>query len=159
MSVLKGKAYWASITSPNTTFDSDGVWTIDVGNLDAKNKKIPEADGLNVKNKSDDRGDFVTIKRKVRRKDGNMNKSPEIVDAQKRTMMGTLIGNGSDVNVLYSKYDWEYAGKSGVSADLRAVQVTNLIPYNVDADADNAFDVVPDGFVSNEADEGVKFAS
>ena len=73
--------------------------------------------------------------------------------------MGTLIGNGSEVNVLYSTYDWEYAGKSGVSADLRAVQVTNLIPYNADADADNAFDVVPDGFVSNEADEGVKFAS
>ena len=68
MSVLKGKAYWASITSPNTTFDSDGVWTIDVGNLDEKNKKIAQADGLNVKNKSDDRGDFVTIKRKVRRK-------------------------------------------------------------------------------------------
>ena len=158
MSVLKGKAYWASITSPNTTFDSDGVWTVDVGNLDEKNKKIAQADGLNVKNKSDDRGDFVTIKRKVRRKDGNMNKAPEIVDAQKRTMMGTLIGNGSDVNVLYSKYDWVYAGKSGVSADLRAVQVTNLIPYNADADADNAFDVVPDGFVSNDETDA-RFAS
>ena len=66
MSVLKGNAYWASITSPNTTFDSDGVWTIDVGNLDAKNKKMAQEDGLNVKNKGDDRGDFVTIKRKVK---------------------------------------------------------------------------------------------
>jgi hypothetical protein len=45
-----------------------------------------------------------------------------------------------------------------VSADLRAVQVTNLIPYNADADADNAFDVVPDGFVSNE-DTDARFAS
>jgi len=101
---------------------------------------------------------LLLSKRKVRRKDGNMNKAPEIVDAQKRTMMGTLIGNGSDVNVLYSKYDWEYAGKSGVSADLRAVQVTNLIPYNADADADNAFDVVPDGFVSNDETDA-RFAS
>ena len=141
MSVLKGNAYWASITSPNTTFDSDGVWTIDVGNLDAKNKKMAQEDGLNVKNKR-----------------GDLNKAPEVVDAQKRAMINTLIGNGSEVNVLYSTYDWEFGGKSGVSADLRAVQVTNLIPYNADADADNAFDVVPDGFVSNE-DTDARFAS
>ena len=92
MSVLKGNAYWASITSPNTTFDSDGVWTIDVGNLDTKNKKMAQEDGLNVKNKGDDRGDFVTIKRKVKNKRGDLNKAPEVVDAQKRAMINTLIG-------------------------------------------------------------------
>ena len=159
MSVVKGNAYWASITSPNTTFDSDGVWSIDVGNLDKKNIEIAKADGLDIKNKGDDRGDFVTVKRKFRRKDGNMNKAPEVVDAQKRNMIGTLIGNGSGVNVLYSTYEWEFKGRSGTSADLRAVQVTNLIPYNVDADADEAFEVVPDGFVSKESDEEVSFAS
>ena len=46
-------------------FDSDGV-VIDVGNLDAKNKKMAQEDGLNVKNKGDDRGDFVTIKEKLK---------------------------------------------------------------------------------------------
>ena len=159
MSVIKGSAYWASIVSPNTTFDSDGVWSVDVGNLDKKNIEIAKNDGLEIKNKGDDRGDFVTVKRKVRRKDGNMNKAPEVKDAQKRTMINTLIGNGSEVNVLYSTYEWEFKGRSGVSADLRAIQVTNLVPYNTDADADEAFEVVPDGFVSNEADEEVAFAS
>ena len=159
MSVLKGNAYWASIVSPNTTFDSDGVWSIDVSNLDEKNINQAKADGLDVKNKGDDRGSFVTIKRKVRRKDGNMNKQPEVKDAQKRTMINTLIGNGSEVNVLYSTYEWEFKGRSGVSADLRAVQVTNLIPYNVDADADEAFEVVPDGFVTEDSDEELTFAS
>ena len=159
MSVIKGSAYWASIVSPNTTFDSDGVWSIDVGNLDKKNIEVAKNDGLEIKNKGDDRGDFVTVKRKVRRKDGGMNKAPEVKDAQKRTMINTLIGNGSEVNVLYSTYEWEFKGRSGVSADLRAIQVTNLVPYNVDADADEAFEVVPDGFVSNEADEEVSFAS
>ena len=159
MSVLKGNAYWASIVSPNTTFDSDGVWSIDVGNLDKKNTDVAKADGLSVKNKGDDRGDFVTVKRKVRRKDGNMNKAPEVVDAGKRNMSGTLIGNGSEVNVLYSTYDWEFKGRSGTSADLRAVQVTNLVPYNVDADADEAFEVVPDGFVTEDSDEELSFAS
>ena len=159
MSVIKGNAYWASVTSPNTTFDSDGVWSIDVGNLDKKNADIAKADGLSIKNKNDDRGDFVTVKRKVRRKDGNMNKPPEVVDAGKRNMSGTLIGNGSEVNVLYTTYEWEFKGRSGVSADLRAVQVTNLVPYNTDADAEEAFEVVPDGFVSNESDEELSFAS
>ena len=40
MSVISGTAYWASIISPNTTFDSDGTWSIDVGNLDADNKAL-----------------------------------------------------------------------------------------------------------------------
>ena len=159
MSVLKGNAYWASIVSPNTTFDSDGVWSIDVSNLDEKNINQAKADGLDVKNKGDDRGSFVTIKRKVRRKDGNMNKQPEVVDAAKRNIANTMIGNGSEVNVLYSTYEWEFKGRSGVSADLRAVQVTNLVPYNVDADADEAFEVVPDGFVTEDSDEELTFAS
>ena len=143
MSVIQGKAYWASIVNPNTTFDSDGVYSIDVS-LDAKNKKIAETDGLTIKNKGDDRGDFVSIKRNVRRK-----------NSQKRNMKDTLIGNGSEVSVLYSTYQWEFKGRSGTNADLRAVQVTNLIPYQ--NDMEDAFDVVPDGFVAKE-DSEVSFA-
>jgi hypothetical protein len=135
------------------------VWSVDVGNLDKKNLGIAKDDGIEIKNKGDDREDFVTIKRRVRRKDGGMNKAPEVKDAQKRTMINTLIGNGSEVNVLYSTYEWEFKGRSGVSADLRAIQVTNLVPYNTDADADEAFEVVPDGFVSDESNEEVSFAS
>jgi hypothetical protein len=40
---------------------------------------------------------------------------------------------------------------------LRAVQVTNLIPYNTEAD--EAFDIVDGGFVSSEGDEDIPFAS
>ena len=155
MSVIQGKAYWASLVNPNTTFDSDGTWSIDVS-LDEKNKKIAEADGLTIKNKNDDRGDFVSIKRNVKRKDGNLNTAPEVLDAQKRTMMSTLVGNGSKVNVLYSTYEWKFKGRAGVSADLKKVQVVDLVPYQ--GDADDAFDVVPDGY-SAEADEKIPFAS
>ena len=159
MSVLKGTAHWASIVSPNTTFDSDGVWSVDVGNLDEKNVNVAKESGLAIKNKGDDRNNFVTVKRKVRRKDGNMNKRPEVVDASKKNIADTLIGNGSEVNVLYSTYEWEFKGRSGVAADLRAIQVTNLIPYNMNADADEAFEVVPDGFVTEDSDEELSFAS
>ena len=58
----------------------------------------------------------------------------------------TLVGNGSDVNVLFKTYEWEYAGKSGIGADLQAVQVVNLIPYGDSED----FDVVPSGFNAAE---------
>jgi|TARA_Y100000310_G_scaffold79311_1_gene76030 hypothetical protein len=157
MPVITGTAYWAAITNPNTTFDSDGIWSIDVANLDKKNLEIVKKDGLAIKNKGDDRGDFVTVKRRVRRKDGSLNRAPDLVDGQKRTMTNTLIGNGSKVNVHYTTYEWEFKGRAGVSADLRAVQVVELIPYNTEAD--EAFDVVDGAFVSDEGDEDIPFAS
>ena len=51
MSVISGIAYWSAITNPNTTFDSDGVWSVDVANLDKKNLETVKKDGLTVKNK------------------------------------------------------------------------------------------------------------
>jgi hypothetical protein len=153
--VISGKAYWASIATPNTTFDPDGVWTIDVGNLDKAAIDQLKNDGLTVKNKGDDRGDFVTIKRKVRRKDGQMNRTPDLVDAKKRQMSNTMIGNGSDVNVLYSTYDWEFKGRKGTSADLKSIQVTNLIPYSSGIEED--FDEV-DGYASDSANPSEAFA-
>ena len=149
--VISGTAYWASVISPNTKFDADGVWTIDVGNLDDLNKKKAQKDGLTVKNKGDEKEDFVTIKRKVRNNKGNLNRQPNVVDATKRLITETMIGNGAKVNVLYEPFEWNFGGKTGVSADLRAVQVTELVPYTTEED--DAFDVVPDGFTSDEAED------
>lgn len=153
--VITGKAYWASIATPNTTFDPDGIWTVDVGNLDKDSIDQLKNDGLTVKNKGDDRGDFVTIKRKVRRKDGQMNRTPDLVDAKKRQMTNTMIGNGSDVNVLYSTYDWEFKGRKGTSADLKSIQVTNLIPFS--SGDEESFDEV-DGYASESANPSEAFA-
>ena len=149
--VISGTAYWASVISPNTKFDADGVWTIDVGNLDDLNKKKAQKDGLTVKNKGDEKEDFVTFKRKVRNAKGSLNRQPNVVDANKRLITETMIGNGSKVNVLYEPFEWNFGGKTGVSADLRAVQVTELVPYSTEED--DAFDVVPDGFTSDEAED------
>ena len=149
--VISGTAYWASVITPNTKFDADGVWTIDVGNLDDLNKKKAQKDGLTVKNKGDEKEDFVTIERKVRNAKGSLNRQPNVVDANKRLITETMIGNGSKVNVLYEPFEWNFGGKTGVSADLRAVQVTELEPYSTEED--DAFDVVPDGFTSDEAED------
>ena len=149
--VISGTAYWASVITPNTKFDADGVWTIDVGNLDDLNKKKAQKDGLTIKNKGDEKEDFVTFKRKVRNAKGSLNRQPNVVDANKRLITDTMIGNGSKVNVLYEPFEWNFGGKTGVSADLRAVQVTELVPYSTEED--DAFDVVPDGFTSDEAED------
>lgn len=143
MPVLNGKAYWASVSNPNTTFEP--VWTIDLS-VDENNKKKAIDSGMAVKNKDDERGDFVTIKRKVTSKNGNQNNPPSLKDSQKRDIKGTLIGNGSDVNVLYKTYEWSYAGKKGIGADLQAVQVVNLVEYEEGED----FDVVPDAYQSGD---------
>ena len=153
--VISGKAYWASIATPNTTFAVDGVWTVDVGNLDKTSIDQLKTDGLTVKNKGDDRGDFVTIKRKVRRKDGQMNRTPDLVDAKKRQMTNTMIGNGSDINVLYSTYDWEFKGRQGTSADLKSIQVTNLIPFS--SGTEEEFEEV-EGYADDTANPSEAFA-
>ena len=154
--VISGTAYWASVITPNTKFDADGVWTIDVGNLDDLNKKKAQKDGLTVKNKGDEKDDFVTIKRKVRNAKGNLNRQPNVVDANKTLITETMVGNGSKVNVLYEPFEWNFGGKTGVSADLRAVQVTELVPYTTEED--DAFDVIPAGFTSDEA-EAIPFSA
>ena len=72
------------------------------------------------------------------------NDAASLKDSEKRDIKGTLVGNGSDVNVLYKTYEWNYAGKNGIGADLQAVQVINLVEYSEGED----FDVVPDGYKS-----------
>jgi hypothetical protein len=150
MTVITGKCKWASISAPNTTYEP--AWQIDVS-LDDENLKKVKADGLSIKNKGDDRGNFVTIKRKVEGKKGP-NKAPELVDSQRTPMFNTLIGNGSLVNVLYRPYEWEHAGKTGISADLLKVQILDLVPYSNDGDED--FDVVDSGY---QSDDDIPFAS
>ena len=58
MTVVKGKAYWASVQQPNTTYEPE--WAIDIL-VDDDNRAALEADGLTIKNKGDDRGDFVCL--------------------------------------------------------------------------------------------------
>jgi len=124
---ITGKCHYASITEPNTKFDP--VWSIQV-EVNDDNREVVEKSGLKVANKGDERGDFVTIKRKVHRKDGTQRNAPLVMDSQNnRWNNDKKIANGSTVNVKAIPYEWDYAGKSGVSADLAAVQIVDFIEY------------------------------
>lgn len=144
---VSGKAYWASVCAPNTTFEPS--WCIDV-TLDEKTKVELESIGLNIHNKGDERGDFIKIKRKVMKRDGTEREAPTVVDSKRNPWDNSLIGNGSDVNVKFKVYEYEYNKKNGVSADLIAVQVVNLIPYGED------FDNVDDGYVVSNSSNNNK---
>jgi hypothetical protein len=124
---ITGKCHYASITEPNTKFDP--VWSIQV-EVNDDNREVVESSGLPITNKGDERGDFVTIKRKVVRKDGTQRNAPLVMDSQNnRWNNDKKIANGSTVNVKAIPYKWDYAGKSGVSADLAAVQIVDFIEY------------------------------
>ena len=144
MSIISGEAYWAHVITPNTKFNPDGEWSVEICNLDATNKKIAEADGLTLKNKGDERGDFVTLKQYARTKDGTF-KPMSVKDAQRNPFPADKrVGNGSKVNASYypKPYD-QYGG--GVKGYLQGVQVVDLVEYNTDD-----FDVVEGGYVNQE---------
>ena len=71
--IISGKAHWASVLAPNTTYEP--VYSIDL-ELDDDTKSTVEGLGLTIKNKGDDRNDFVTIKRKLYKKNGDERPAP-----------------------------------------------------------------------------------
>ena len=152
MSVISGQAYWAHVIAPNTKFNPDGEWSIEICNLNAKNKKVAEADGLTIKNKGDERGDFVTLKQYARSKDGSF-RPMTVKDSERNVFPSSKrIGNGSSVNASYFPKPYtQYGG--GVKGYLNAVQVVDLIEFSTDD-----FGVVKGGYVNTEAEE-VPFAS
>ena len=152
MSVISGDAYWAHIITPNTKFNPGGEWSIEVCNLDKDNKKVAEADGLTIKNKGDERGDFVTLKQYARTKDG-MPRAISVKDSNRNTFPSDKrVGNGSKVNASYFPKEYTVYG-GGVKGYLNAVQVIDLVEYKTDD-----FEVVQGGYVNNEAQD-IPFAS
>ena len=154
-SVISGEAWFAWVTKPSTMFKPEGEWIINVANLDAKNRKIAEADGLNVRNGHDKiPGHYV----KLTQGTTDFNGGPrliDIVDAERNPFdREKLIGNGSKVNASYkpSKYVNKQTGEPATKGWLQKVQVVDLIEFTPEV-----FDVVPGGYV-NEAEE-IPFAS
>jgi hypothetical protein len=144
MSIISGEAYWAHIMTPNTKFNPDGEWTVEICNLDATNKKIAEADGLTLKNKGDERGDFVTLKQYARTQEGTF-RPMKVTDSQRNPFpTDKRVGNGSKVNASYFPKPYDQFG-GGVKGYLQGVQVLDLVEYNTDD-----FDVVEGGYVNQE---------
>ena len=143
MSIVKGKAMWAAVQYPNTTFEP--TYCIDLV-VDKKTAELLKKEGLKIKEKDGDL--LVKFKRKVVRADGQKNKPPIVVDAQKKPFDG-LIGNGSDVKVQFRTYTYNNRFGEGTGADLQAVQILKLVEFGGATGDGVEFDV-EDGFVSKD---------
>ena len=139
MALLKEvRCKWASVIEPNTKFEP--TWEIEAELNEQQAAMFADA---GVRLKEDDGMKLLRFKRKVggTKKDGGTytNEPPRVVDASKQPF-GQLIGNGSLVNIQYDLREWAMMGNTGVKADLKAVQVLELVPYSGGGDTDEFSD-------------------
>ena len=131
--IIDGTAYWASIKTPNTTFEP--VYTV---NLVVSQDVADDFASKGHTVKQMDEGPALIIKRKVNGPNGMVRNAPRLLDQNKQDVNLT-VGNGSKVRVQCNEYDWEYAGKEGKSLDLQAVQIIDLVEYKAE-DGSEFFD-------------------
>ena len=137
MAVLEGKAYWASVLSPNTKFEP--VFSVNLV-VDQEVAEEYKRKGFAKQVKEmEDVGTALVIKRKVNwtdRKSGQVHTrpAPKLLDTGKHPL-DCQVGSGARVKVQFS--EWESGDWSGL--DLQAMQVLDLVEYNAPAGAE--FDV------------------
>ena len=131
--IVNGTAYWASIKTPNTTFEP--MYTV---NLVVDQAIADDFAGRGHTVKQMEEGPALVIKRKVNGPNGMVRNAPRLIDQNKQDI-NLAVGNGSQVRVQCSEYDWDWKGKTGKSLDLQAVQVIELIEYKAE-DGSEFFD-------------------
>jgi|TARA_B100001989_G_C24497991_1_gene443256 hypothetical protein len=131
--IIDGTAYWASIKTPNTTFEP--VYTV---NLVVEQDVADDFASKGHTVKQMDEGPALIIKRKVNGPNGMVRNAPRLLDQNKQDV-NLAVGNGSKVRVQCNEYEWEYAGKEGKSLDLQAVQIIDLVEYKAE-DGSEFFD-------------------
>jgi hypothetical protein len=177
-----GTAIYPRLTTPDTKFDKDGVYSVDL-ELDTSDsevsdflvslkktademykatceskggKKLKRAD-LPIK---DGEGDMVRIKFKLKAKAGNEEKSwvqkPVLFDAQGTAIQNAPnVGSGSKVKVAFEVVPFFTAMVgAGVSLRMKAVQILDLKEYTPGDNFDAyGFKADPKGFVAKAATE------
>lgn len=124
MAIVDGVAYWASVTSPNTTYEP--CYTINLV-VDAETADKFRSAGHTVKDKEE--GATVVFKRKVHGPNGMIRNPPKLIDRFKHEM-DCQVGNGSAVRVQYKEWESNRQGKLWKGLDLQAVQVIDLVTYS-----------------------------
>ncbi len=133
--VLEGIAYWASITSPNTTYEP--VYTVNLVVTDGKADEL-RAQGLKVVDKEE--GPTIVIKRKVNGPNGMVRSAPRLMDG-KKSPLDCKVGNGSKVKVQCKPWEVNRSGTTYRGLDFQALQVLELVSYSADGDE---FDIEDD---------------
>jgi hypothetical protein len=134
MALVEGVAYWASVTTPNTTYTP--VYTVNLVVTDEVANDF-RSRGFTVKDMEE--GPALLIKRKVNGPNGMIRPAPKLLDQNKQPL-NTSVGNGSKVKVQYKEWESTWNGTVYKGLDFQAMQVLELVEY---ASPDGAeFDIV-----------------
>lgn len=136
MAVLEGTAYWAYVTTPNTTYDA--CYTVNLV-VDGDTAQDFEDRGFTVKQMNE--GPAIIIKRKVNGPNGMIRNAPALMDRSK-SALDCSVGNGSHVKVQYKEWESQWNGKTFKGLDFMKMQVLSLVEYN--GGVDDEFDVEDD---------------
>lgn len=121
MAILEGTAYWASVTTPNTTFEP--VYSVNLVVADDVAEDFKQR-GFSIKQM--DEGQAIVVKRKVNGPSGMVREAPRLVDKYKQPL-DCKIGNGSTVKVQYKEWESNWKGKTFKGLDFQAMQVLDLV--------------------------------
>ncbi len=120
------KLFWASVSEPNPM---SGKFQVDIADLRKDTVEKLEELGVDVKNKGDERGFFVTCKSQY---------PIDCYDNEGNVLKGNVIGNESVGDVVVQPYPWKFRNKEGVNLGISKIIVTDLHSYeavdNVDMD-------------------------
>ncbi len=141
MAILQGEAYWASVTTPNTTYEP--VYSVNLV-VDEATAKDFESRGFAVKQM--DEGPAIVIKRKVNGPNGMVRQAPKLIDKNKNPL-DARVGNGSNVRVQYKEWESVWKGRTFKGLDFQAMQVIDLV--EVGSPDGSEFDVI-DSDMENE---------
>lgn len=134
MALVEGVAYWASVTTPNTTYTP--VYTVNLVVSDEVANDF-RSRGFTVKDMEE--GPALLIKRKVNGPNGMIRPAPKLLDQNKQPL-NVSVGNGSKVKVQYKEWESTWNGTLYKGLDFQAMQVLELVEY---ASPDGAeFDIV-----------------
>jgi hypothetical protein len=121
MAILQGAAYWAAVTTPNTTYDP--VYSVNLV-VDETTAKDFEDRGFSIKQM--DEGPAIVIKRKVNGPNGMVRQAPKLIDKNKNPL-DARVGNGSNVRVQYKEWEADWKGRTFKGLDFQAMQVIDLV--------------------------------
>lgn len=123
MAVIQGKAFWASVTTPNTTFEP--VYSVNLV-VDQETADKFRSEGYAIKDMEE--GPALVIKRKVNGPNGLVRSAPKLMDKSKNEI-DVSVGNGSIVKVQYKPWESQWKGKTFKGLDFQAMQVLDLVAY------------------------------
>jgi len=147
---------WAAVLKPDTQFDADGRYSVEVGLTKEQGAQLKEEASAvhkkGIKLKVDEDGSlWFRFNRKVKRADGGTN-PPPVLKGPDGQPFDKLVGNGSVCNVQYSFAAYDNKFGQGVVSDLKGVKVISHVPYG-EQDGEGLDGDEPTTKSSNEYDD------